>query len=347
LVKDSLTITQQKQLEQLKNAPSVEARLARADCSPPSASDTLVIGQFVRQSGGAALGNIEAHAVYEGRTIPASVSETRRSTNSVDFQISDPFLAGNMPVDLPIAYTVTMRLPSSGVRPNVRVPIRWKWSPLVSTVGPLSDVRLTRSASGEIVVRLPEIRVRQVGKLVAHLTRSGSTGSLQTEEFRVLSSDYESGYIYREVIEARFRAVPAAWRGSDPVTWDGVVELEGSADATDCSGGRRPSNRLRIPYSRTAAAPTPPSTSSDEGQYYRVYCTCNNEYQYADAQLKACNVGGVGVALRCGQLANTMNKEFPGPWQCLLTGSEAHSDESACNPITENFMIDSLELRKK
>lgn len=339
------TPKQRQLLEQLKKAPRIDARLMRADCSSPTDSDPLIAGRFTRQNGGEPLGPVQAYAVYSGHTVRVNVRETT-GTNTVDFEIRDLTLMGNMPTELPTAYNVSMRLPS-GATPNKRVPIRFRWSPLVTLAGAPGDLQLRTLSTGEIVVRLPAIRVRQVNKLVAHLSRSGRSDSLQTEDFSVVgpSPAYERAYTYSEVLEAHFRSVPAAWRDSAPDTWDGVVTITGSADPTECTSGHRPENRLYINF----AAAVPPPT--DSGRYYRIHCACNHyadslltEREYADAQLKVCNAGGLGLDFRCAQAAGDLDGRFPpGPWMCTLNGSQPHPDTASCNPIPENYGFEELQ----
>ena len=263
LKKQSLPIKQKKALEDLKRMPRAEGvRLARADCSPPSTSDALVVGSFTRPTGGVPLGAVFAYAVYSDITVEVQAITTGRTDSRVDFQVFDGTL-GSRP-GLPIAYTVNMRYGTSSTAAslaNIRVPIRWRWNPHVSAVTTLSGARLMREGAGDIRVRLPNLRFDQVGSMAIRLRRAGRGDGLTATDWRDVSHNDVGNFSYEGVLDAYFRRVPTAWQDSDPTTWSGTIEVAYSHDATDCSAGRRPTGSLSIPYSGTT--PPPPSPLPD------------------------------------------------------------------------------------
>jgi len=339
IANQSLTGPQKQSFNTIKGAPRIEAvHLVRPACSPPEVGAEVVTGRFVRDPTSQPFSTIEARAINaDGNMNSVTVIINNETSTSLDFHIQDHYFQNG----LPVAYSVFMTLPS-GVNPNARLPVQYRWNPILTRLGG-NEPSLRRLASGEIEVVLPELRFNQGWIPDITLHRTGYSEVVRSANYDWRSNTDETVFIKRVVPVVKFR-VPSSWGSSDPSTWDGQVDFRLSAAATECTGGRVPAAPLlSMRYSHTVV--------TDTGRYYRLHCNCNHynashtEQEFADVQAKVCNVGGAGMDVRCAQIGSDLNGvRPPGPWSCLVSSSELHSDSTACNPIPENLTIEESHI---
>ena len=171
---------------------------------------------------------------------------------------------------------------------------------------------------GTVSVDLPELRVSQAADpIVVRLRRAGRTnwipGRVSETRARVREGDLTARRFFRVAFDV-------SRESGDPTTWSGVLQVEASNEGNACTSGRRPVATLELSFAgRSSTATSTPATLA--GRWYRIFCTCNNEYQIVDAELRACNGGGVGQGLRCGQLAGAADSATRGPGAASSPGS--------------------------